>query len=127
MSKLKFVTDFLAFSDSQATNDPKDQTKIESVTEESSFKSLLRQKIVVTDATVDQSIPVPEANSEYLLIYTDREITVKLDGSADARTLKPRTAGIKTLALMERGDISSLTVSNASGNDANLDIISVKL
>lgn len=127
MSALRFVSDFLAFSDEKATNDPKDQTKIQSATEESSFKSLLRQKITVATATTDQVIPLPEVNSEYLLIYTDREVTVKLDGSGDSRTLKPKAAGTKTLVLMERGDISTLTMSNASGSDANVDIISVKL
>ena len=127
MPTLRLAMDFLAFSDTAKTNDPKDQTKIQSVTEESTFKSLLRQKIVVVDSTVDQVIPVPEANSEYLLIHTDQEITIKLNGSSDARTLKPLKAGTKTLAYMERGDIDAILVSNASGNAANLDIIAVKL
>ena len=127
MSRIKFNTDFLAFSDAIDTNNPKDQTKIQVVTEESSFKSLLRQKIVVADLVVDQSIPVPEANSEYLLIYVDQEVTLKLDGSANARTLKPSALGTKTLVFMERGDITSILISNASGNAVNLDILSVKL
>lgn len=127
MSKLKFLIDFLAFSDAKDTNNPKDQTKIQLVTEETSFKSLLRQKIEVANAVTDQNIPVPEAATEYLLIFTDQEITVKLDGSGDARTLKPVIAGTKTMVLMERGDVTSILVSNASGAAANLDVISVKL
>ena len=127
MSKLKFSSDFIAYSDINQTNDPKDQTKIQQVTEEKDFKSLLRSKIKVLDAVVDQSIAVPEANSEYLLIYTDQEITIKLDGATASRTLKPRAVGVKTLTYMERGSISTILVSNASGLTANLDIISVKL
>jgi len=127
MSKLRISTDFQVYSDGQNTNDPKDLTKIQLLTEESSFTSLNRQKIKIADPTVDQSIAISEANSDYLLIYTDQEITIKLDGSGDSRTLKPKSAGVKTLAYLERGDISSIQVSNASGNQANLDIVSVKL
>ena len=126
MSKLSILSDFQAYSDTQ-TNNPKDVDKIQLLMEESSFSCLNRQKIKIADLTVDQSIAIAEANSEYLLIYTDQEITIKLDGSGSARTLKPQTAGKKSLVFLERGDITSLTISNSSGSQANLDIISVKL
>ena len=127
MAGIKFSANFLAFSDSQDTNDPKDQTQIQITTEESSFSSLVRQKLAIADAVVDQSILVSAINSEYLLIYTDQIISIKLDGSSAARILKPKVAGTKTLVLMERGDITSILVSNRSGSIVNLDVISVKL
>lgn len=127
MSKLSLQSNFQAYSDNLDTNDPKDVTKIQILTEESSFNCLNRQKIKIADTTVDQSIAIAEPNSEYLLIYTDQIITIKADGSSDSRTLKPKTAGIKTLAYLERGDVTSITVSNSSGAEANLDIISAKL
>ena len=127
MAGIKFSTSFLAYSDLLDTNNPKDQTNIQVVTEESSFTALFRQKIIIADSITDQNIPVPAANSEYLLIYTDQIISAKLDGSSDARILKPSAAGAKTLVLMERGDISALLISNSSGNAAVLDIIVVNL
>ncbi len=127
MSMLRFVSNFLAFRDSKVTNDPKDKTQIELTVEETSYKSMLRHDIQVADGVTNQSVPMPEAASEYLLFYTDQTVTVKLDGSATAMTLKPRTAGTKTLALMTRGSVTSMTVSNGSGATAKLDIIAVKL
>lgn len=127
MGKIRISSDFLAYSDAKDTNAPKDQTKVDITTEDNSFSALLRHKIEIADATVDQVIAISSSNSEHLLIYTDQEITIKIDGSGDSRTLKPKANGIKTLAYLERGDITSLLVSNASGNVANLDIISVKL
>lgn len=127
MSKLRFQSDFQAYSDSQQTNDPKDVTRNQLVTDESGFSCLNQQKIKIADLTVDKAIAIAEANSEYLLIYVDQEVTIKMDGSVTSRTLKPKAAGIKTLAYMERGDITSMTVSNASGSEVNLDVVSVKL
>ena len=127
MSKLRFLTDFLAFSDVEQTNNPKDQTMIKITTEESNFSALVRNKITIANSIVDQSISIAESNSEYLLVYTDQEITIKIDGSGDARVLTPSAVGIKTLCYFERGDISTMTVSNSSGNSANLDIITIKL
>lgn len=127
MSKLRFLSEFQAYNDTQQTNNPKDVTRIQLLTEEASFSCFDRKQVKVADATVDQSIALTDSNSEYLLIYTDQEITIKLDGSADTRTLKPKSAGIKTLVYFERGDSTSLLVSNASGSQANLDILSVKL
>ena len=127
MSKLSILSDFQAYSDLKQTNDPKDIDRIKINLEESSFSVLNRQKIQIADSTVDQAISIAAANSEYLLIYTDQEISIKMDGSSDSRTLKPKTAGTKAFVYMERGDVTSMTVSNASGSTANMDIISVKL
>lgn len=127
MSKLSLLSNFQVYSDTGSTNDPKDIDKIQLLTEEASFDCLNRQKIKIANLAVDQIISIAKANSEYLLIYTDQEVTIKLDGSSDSISLKPKSAGIKALCYLNRGDITSLRVSNSSGNEANMDIISVKL
>lgn len=127
MSKLKLLSDLLIHNDTSQTNDPKDASKIQLLTEESNLSACSRQKISVADAVTDQTINLADASTEYLLIYVDQEITIKLNGSGDALTLTPSTAGKKTLCFLQRGTITSLTVSNASGSAVNIDLISVKL
>lgn len=127
-NKLKLLVDFIAYTTSQPTNDPaNDSTKIKSSVEESTFTELCRKQISIADAVVDQSITLADTNSEYLILFTDQTVTIKLNGSADAITVNPKSAGTKTLGLMLKGSITGLTVSNASGSAANLDVISVNL
>lgn len=127
-NKLKLLIDFLAYSSDKPTNDPSnDSTKAKLSVEESSFTELCRKQIDIADLTVDQTITLADANSDYLLIFTNQIITIKLNGSADAITIKPLIAGTKTFGMMLRGDVTGLTVSNSSGNTASIDVISVNL
>lgn len=127
MSKLTIDTSLIASNDTQNSNNPKDVTKIQVLMNEGAFNCLNRQCLVITDSTSDQVITIPDANSEYLIIYTDQEVTIKVDGSNDIITLKPKTPGLKALCYLNRGDITSLTVSNSSGSSAKLDVVSVKI
>jgi len=106
------------------TNNPSDASKITERTQESNLTGFSRQTPSIADATVDQSIDcVPEANTEYLMIFTDQTISIKLNGGSEAIILSPRASGTKTFAFFNRGAVTSLTVSNSSGNIAKLDII----
>lgn len=127
-NKLKLLIDFIAYRSKSPTNSPSDDsTQVKLLTQEADFSELCRKQIDIADATVDQSVTLADADSDYILIFTDQEVTIKLNGSSDSITLKPKAAGSKTMCFMNRGSITSLSVSNASGNTASLDIISVNL
>lgn len=121
---LSLTLDFLVFEGS-ATNNPADAIKIKKTVQETDVSEVFRKMESVADGASDQSIPLPDASSEYLVIFTDQEISIKVNGSTTALTLKPKAAGTKTPAFYWRGTITALTVSNGSGNAANVDIIAV--
>lgn len=123
---LKLTVDFLQYVASAETNDPKDACQILSRVEEANISEISRQVLSIADSTVDQSIQLPDATIEYLLIFSDQDVSIKLNGSSDALSLKVKTAGTKAPVFVQRGEITSLSVSNSSGNAANLDIIAVK-
>lgn len=73
--------------------------------------------IEVADATVDLSIPFAGVTTgKIMYLETDRELTVKLNGSSNAHKLSP-TTGAKA-KLMWEGEFTNLKVSNASGGTA---------
>jgi len=123
---LRLIVDFLMY-EGALTNNPEDAIKIKSKVEESDVSEGLRRLEAIPDATVDLAITLPDANSDYLLMFTDREISIKLNSSGDALTLKPRANGSKTPVFLLRGDITALTVSNSSGAAANVDIVAVNV
>lgn len=124
---LRLILDFLAYKDPRPTTAPKDATKLEIETEYSSFRELCRKSVEVADAVTDQTVTLADPTSEFLIVSTDQEITVKLNGGSEQLTLTPRVSGAKTPCLMLKGTVTGLTVSNASGQTANIDIISVNL
>lgn len=120
--------EFLAYDNAEPTNDPADAIQIKRRVEEAATSEVSRQaQITVPNAAVDQLVNLPSNSTDYLILLTDQVISVKLNGSSDAQVLKPQAAGKKTPVLMLRGTISGLTVSNASGTAAKLDVIAVKI
>lgn len=125
MSKLLDVTlKFLSY-EGQSTNDPSDTISIKNRVQESDVSECFRYKTKISDATVDKVITLPDANSDYLLIFTDQTISAKLNSSSDAITLSPIASGKKSFVYYAKGNITALSISNSSGNDANVDIIAV--
>lgn len=100
-----------------------DQCKIRNIREDSDIIGFTRLQIVITDGTVDQSIPLPGTTSDYLILLTDREVSIKINGSNDSQNIKPLINTAKSLAYFRRGDLTSLTISNSSGEDAYIDIL----
>lgn len=123
---LRLLVDFLSY-EGTLSNNPADAVSIKSKVEETDVTEVFRLQTSIADQTTDQAISLPDANTDYLLIFTDTEISVKLNGSATAITLKPRSSGKKTPALVLRGDITGLTISNSSGGAANVDVIAVNI
>ena len=127
-NKLKLLVDFNAYTSKNQTNDPSDDsTRVKVSLQESSFTELCRKQIQIADAIVDQSITLADADCDYLLVFCDQEITIKINGSSDAITIKPKAAGLKIMGLMLRGTVTALSISNASGSAVNMDILSVNL
>lgn len=126
MSKfLNLIFDFIVYENSTTTNNPLDSMKIKKVLEDSSISEVKRIQKVVADAVSDEVVNLTSSNPEYLIIFCDRELSIKLNSSAVSYSLKPSAAGTKTLTFFYRGEISDLKISNASGGDANVDIILV--
>jgi len=122
---LRLIFDFLA-GDNLNTNNPENVDTLKSIVEDS-YSELCRKKIAIPDATVDQSIVLADTASEYLIVSCDQQITIKLNGSSDSITLKPKKAGTKNVVLFLRADVSALLLSNASGSICNVDILSVNI
>ena len=123
MSRLSLLIDFLAY-EGQKTNDPQDADKIKNSLELSDVDEIHRLKETIADTTVDRSIALPDSTTDLLLLFTDREISIKINGG-QAETYKPKSNGCKTAVLLMKGDLTSLEISNSSGADAKLDIIMV--
>lgn len=81
----------------------------------------------IADAAVDIEILDAVSSDGYALLYVDQIVSIKLNGSPTAFTLKPVTAGAKTPVFLIRGTISSILLSNSSGNSVNIDITRIKV
>lgn len=125
MSRLSLLIDFLAY-EGQKTNDPQDADKIKNQLDLTDVAEIHRLKETVVDTTVDRSIALPDSTTDMLLLFTDREISITLNGG-QAETYTPKSNGCKTPVLLMKGEITELLISNASGADAKLDIILVKI
>lgn len=126
MKPLRIILDFLSY-EGTLTNNPQDAVAIKRKVEESNVSEVTRLQSSIAPATVDQAITLPDATSDYLLLFIDRQISIKLNGSSDALVLKPKVAGTKTPVFMMRGDITGLTISNAGADAANIDLIAVNI
>lgn len=128
MSKrMKTTIELLAYDGAAQTNDPTDIDRIKLILEETSITEFFRRKEAIANATTDYAIIMPDAATDYLLLFTDQEISIKLNGSVTALTLKPKIAGTKTFGFYQRGTISAITLTNASGSVANIDLIAVNI
>jgi len=123
---LRLILDFLAYSGNQ-TNDPQDAQKIKSSVEEDNVNEIYRYQAAIADGAADQAINLPDADTDYLIIHSDQEISFKLNGSSDIIEVKNVYPGIKNPVFFMRGSISSLSISNASGNIANVDIVAINI
>lgn len=125
-NSIKLTVDFLSYV-GNLTNNPTDSIKIKNIVEESTVTEIFRRLESIADSIVDQTIPLPDASTDYLLIFVDQDVSIKLNGSSDPIVLKAKTAGTKAFVFGMRGTISALTISNASGSAANIDVISVQI
>ena len=126
--RLTLLLDVLAYDNTNTTNDPANALKIKKRVEESSISEVSRLfPKILADGTVDEAINLPETSNDYLIMLIDQIVSIKLNGSSDSITLKPKAAGKMTPVLLIRGDITGLLISNSSGNNANLDISAIKV
>lgn len=125
----KFVDIQIKYSSYDAaasTNDPADADKMLLRVQESASSQVFRLQKSVPNSTVDAVIALPGSPTDYVLISSDQNISVKLNGSSDSQALNVKSAGTKCPVLYQRGALSGLLLSNASGAIANVDIILVK-
>ena len=125
-SRTKITLDFLSYEGS-VSNDPVDSIRYKKSVEESTATEVFRKLEAIADGVSDQTITLPDATSEYVIISTDQTISIKLNGSTDAMTLSPKSAGVKAPVFFMKGTITGLTLSNASGSTANIDVIAINV
>lgn len=123
---VSITIDFLSF-EGTTSNDPADSIRFNKKVEEADVSEVFRRQEAIADSTVDQVIALPDVATDYLIISVDQIVTIKLNGSSDALTLSPKSAGVKTPVFYIRGIVSAMRISNSSGSVANVDIISVNI
>lgn len=127
MSNTKLKIQLIGTENSN-TNVITDSISIKSEIEESDVSEIARvfQKSIA-DSAVDEEILDTNIADSTVLLFSDQEITIKIDSSSDSLTLKPVSSGTKTPVFLIRGSIGSILVSNSSGSVANLDITRIKV
>jgi hypothetical protein len=126
MSKVKLKIQ-LTGTENSKTNIVTDGININQQTEESQVTEINRNFIkTIADAASDIELLDTVLADSLVLISTDVEVSIKINGSTDSQTLKPIT-GVKTPVFLYRGSISSILVSNSSGSDATLDVTRIKV
>lgn len=121
MSNLDILFELLSYSGA-TTNIPADAIKVQNRLQDTKILGTSRVQSQIADATVDA--PIAVATGDYLVILADRNISIKLNGGAQIISLVPRANGVKTLVFFYKGAVTGLTVTNNSGDIANLDIFS---
>lgn len=116
MSRLQGLIELLVYSDTDITNNPQlrnfDQRRVLSDDSISSFPS--PNLVAIPDATVDKVIDFHSITAEYLFIFTDQEITIKINGGSESFKISEFIAW--------KGEFTALSISNASGAVANVTI-----
>lgn len=113
MAKYRGSLGFRVYTDDLATNNPKcrifDIDKSFSDDTVSEFQPLLIQ---ISDGTTDQTVNLNGLTGDKFVLISDQTISVKINGSVTP-------IQCKTLFL-DGGAITSLTISNSSGTDAEV-------
>src|SRR5271157_2988815 len=121
--KTRLLIELLMYESIKETNDPSDADKVKNIIEECSVTDIYRVKQAIVDATAAYQIIPPNMTDadffDYLLIFTDQEISIDINASPEAETLIPKAAGVKTFVFFYKGQISYLDINNNSGNTAN--------
>lgn len=113
MATLNGRVKMLVYTDAVATNNPK--SRIIDIDESFSdvtidqFQPLLLQ---IPNGAVDQAVQLNGIEGEKLVLLSDQTISVKLNGSATAIQCK--------MLVLDGAAVTSLTVSNASGQVATV-------
>lgn len=126
MSKfLSLKVEIQSYNSAAVTNDPTDGEKISSIVQESDVGAFTRYNpLVIADGVTDHVVALPAATCNYLAIFADQVVSIKINGGA-ALILRPLGTK-KSPVYLTRGDITSLSISNSSGSPANLDIIAAQ-
>jgi len=98
-------------------------TKFEDKTLDTTLVLSSGARVSLAASAADQAVDFQSvANGQLVVLKSDSEFSVKLNGSADAITLKPQTNGSQVetpafLAMLADG-ITAMTLSNPSATDA---------
>ena len=75
--RMNLLVDLLIYDNASATNDPADAIKIKKRVEEESVTEVSRHfPRIIADAVTDEVVVLPDANTDYLLMFTDQELNI---------------------------------------------------
>lgn len=123
---LRLLVDLLTY-EGTLTNDPQDAIEAKRKVEESNVSEAARTQKVIPASTVDMVLNLVDSSNDYLLLFIDQQVSIKLNGSSNPIVLNPKAPGYKTPVFVLRGVSTALTISNAGANPANVDLVSIKI
>jgi len=117
MARLTGKLQVLTYTDLSSTNTPTSKVfDVSEVISDSEISQVAPLLIQIPTATTDQAINFNGiTTAEYLVILSDQPISVKIDGSTTALQL--------TRLYLDGSSLSSLHISNSSGETANIRIM----
>lgn len=123
--KVRINTDFLIYSGTN-TNNPNDLNKLgNSFEKEIKESSRLKIQLAAEEA---MTIPLPDATCNYIMIFSDQNIDLGLNGAENMESLVTLKAGIKAPVFMKACEITQVGILNPSTTKvANLDIFIIKI
>jgi hypothetical protein len=106
-------------------NDPPDSIRFQNRIQEKVISDISRIQIPLANSATNATL-IP-ASVDYLIIAVDQQVTALLNGSVTPVTLTPQMPGTKAIVFLNKGTVSSLSITNNSGSIANLDVITIIL
>lgn len=89
---------------------------LKSLSNGTTWTEVTRDRITIATGVSDQAVGLGGcASADMLCIITDQEVSIKLDGSSDAITIES--------VFISSGKHTAVTISNASGSTATVDIL----
>jgi len=125
--RIDVVLDVLTQESTEFTNDPVDANKIVRRISQTGVKEITRLQMQVLGGSTVETVPLPDSETHYVIIYSDRQVKVQINGSDTPFSVIPVTSGKKSPVFFSKGLFTEVTVQNDETDTANLDVILVKL
>ena len=120
---LNLEVDILAYNSTSISNDPSDALKISNTNVNGkSITDVSRLIMPLTAGGSLQSIALPNSPTNYIVIFSDQQVSIQLNGAGPTLVLMPPLAGSKAPLFMYLGPVTGLSIQASGTNNANVDI-----
>ena len=125
--RIDITLDVLTQESTEFTNDPADCIKVIRRIEQDNVKEITRLVMQVLGGGTVETVPLPDAFAHYVIIYSDRTLSLTINGADTPFNLIPKVEGTKAPVFYAKGSFIELIVQNSGTETANVDIILAKL